>query len=234
MNKIKIYVASSWRNERQAEVVAALRAAGHDVYDFKNPAPGNHGFGWKQVLIDPPPWTARQTIEVLNHPVAEKGFEFDRNAMRWADAIVMLQPCGRSAALELGWGAGAGKPTAVLMADYQEPELMLKFADFLTDDLSSIVEWVGSIDQGPPHTAEDERVAIVEFLRVSAEKLGPEISDDEKHGFSQLLETISRGDHLLYLDSLSREQSSDHPPADQIPVWRLDENGNGANGHGAK
>lgn len=33
----KIYVASSWRNPYQPEVVAALRKAGHQVYDFRNP-----------------------------------------------------------------------------------------------------------------------------------------------------------------------------------------------------
>ena len=34
---MKIYVASSWRNERQPDVVQALRNAGHDVYDFRHP-----------------------------------------------------------------------------------------------------------------------------------------------------------------------------------------------------
>lgn len=33
----KIYLASSWRNQYQAEVLAALRASGAEVYDFKNP-----------------------------------------------------------------------------------------------------------------------------------------------------------------------------------------------------
>lgn len=37
----KIYVASSWRNSHQPAVVQALRADGHDVYDFRNPAPGD-------------------------------------------------------------------------------------------------------------------------------------------------------------------------------------------------
>lgn len=48
---MKIYLASSWRNQYQAEVLASLRGAGFEVYDFKNPAPGNVGFSWKQ--IDP-------------------------------------------------------------------------------------------------------------------------------------------------------------------------------------
>lgn len=45
-----VYVASSWRNSMQPGVCAALRAAGIDFYDFRNP-PNGAGFGWEQ--IDP-------------------------------------------------------------------------------------------------------------------------------------------------------------------------------------
>lgn len=43
---MNIYVASSWRNLLQPGIVVALRRCGHDVYDFRNPAPGNKGFAW--------------------------------------------------------------------------------------------------------------------------------------------------------------------------------------------
>ena len=36
-----IYVASSWRNTYYPEVVQALRDAGHEVYDFRNPPTDN-------------------------------------------------------------------------------------------------------------------------------------------------------------------------------------------------
>ena len=42
--KKNIYVASSWRNEYYPEVVAKLREAGHDVFDFRNPPSGDPGF----------------------------------------------------------------------------------------------------------------------------------------------------------------------------------------------
>ena len=48
---MKLYVASSWKNTLQPSVVAALREAGHVVYDFRNPAPGDRWFGWKQVVV---------------------------------------------------------------------------------------------------------------------------------------------------------------------------------------
>lgn len=35
----RIYVASSWRNPTQPDVVATLRAAGHEVHNLRNPAP---------------------------------------------------------------------------------------------------------------------------------------------------------------------------------------------------
>ena len=123
---MKIYVASSWRNERQPVVVESLRAAGHEVYDFRHPSEGDNGFSWRQITPTPRPWPPSLTIEVLNHPVAIAGFGKDHAAMEWADAFVMVLPCGKSAHLELGWACGAGKPSFILMENDDEPELMYR------------------------------------------------------------------------------------------------------------
>jgi hypothetical protein len=125
---MKIYLASSWRNTYQAQVLLALREAGHEVYDFKNPAPGNTGFGWRQTL-DRPIANALDLLQALGHPRAQEGFDFDFNAMKWADACVLLLPCGNSAHLEAGWFSGQGKPVAVLCPELREPELMYKCFD---------------------------------------------------------------------------------------------------------
>ncbi len=45
----KIYVASSWRNTYYPEVVARLKEAGHEVYDFRNPTHGGNGFRWTDI-----------------------------------------------------------------------------------------------------------------------------------------------------------------------------------------
>ena len=47
----RIYVASSWRNKYQPEVVAALRKAGHGVYDFHTPKDTPGGFHWADVCV---------------------------------------------------------------------------------------------------------------------------------------------------------------------------------------
>lgn len=99
--KRRIYLASSWRNQRQPAILWILRGAGHDVYDFRNPIPGDNGFSWRQIDPDWQRWSAQQQIDALDHPVARHGLGLDFGAMQWADTFVMLQPCGRSAALEL-------------------------------------------------------------------------------------------------------------------------------------
>lgn len=98
---MKIYVASSWRNQNQPTVVAALREAGHEVYDFRNPAEGNDGFHWSEIDKFWTGWTSEEYREGLKHPLAEAGFECDMDAMEWADVFVGVQPFGRSASLEM-------------------------------------------------------------------------------------------------------------------------------------
>jgi hypothetical protein len=132
----RIYVASSWRNTRQIEVVEALRAVGHEVYDFRNQA---RVFNWSDIYPNCESWFGAQYVEALRHPAAIQGLASDFEAMHWADTFVMVQPCGRSSSLELGWAIGAGKRTFVLLANKQKPELMLGLAQHLCLTLDELV-----------------------------------------------------------------------------------------------
>lgn len=134
---MKLYVASSWRNEHQPGVVEVLRLARHEVYDFRRPDPAdpeNHGFAWRDVdpewtprslngLVDVPRWR-----RMLAHPLAYRGFMLDLRALEWCDACVYVLPCGRSASWELGHAMGRGKPGIVLALEPVEPELMFSGA----------------------------------------------------------------------------------------------------------
>lgn len=126
MKALKIYVASSWRNAEHPAVVAALRAEGHEVYDFRNPAPGNTGFKWAAIDPDWLNWTPEQFIlRALPHPISQDGFAHDKGALDWCDTCVLVLPCGRSAHLEAGYAAGQGKRVIFLLRpDGFEPELM--------------------------------------------------------------------------------------------------------------
>ena len=135
----KVYVASSWRNPYQPEVVARLREAGHEVYDFRNPEENPGGFHWADIDENWLEWTAREYIDHLDHPIAEKGFTADFRAMEWADACVLVLPCGRSAHTEAGWFAGKGIKTVVYIPEKQEPELMYKLFDAVVDSVDGLL-----------------------------------------------------------------------------------------------
>ena len=138
--KRKVYVASSWRNFVQPSVVAAIRKMGHEVYDFKKPSEGDDGFHWSEIDGGWKTWTGKKYIEALNHPIAEACFRENLNAMKWADTFVLVRPCGRSAHLEAGWAAGAGKATIMMLGQDFEPELMAKLCDHICTDLGQVLE----------------------------------------------------------------------------------------------
>ena len=112
----RIYVASSWRNPYFPEVVTRLREAGHEVYDFRNPPHGGAGFHWTDVDPDAPNWTYAQYAEGLHHPLAERQFQADIDALTWADTCVAYLP------------------------EMVEPELMYKLFDGVAGSLEELVE----------------------------------------------------------------------------------------------
>lgn len=138
----RIYVASSWRNKYFPEVVAALRAEGHEVYDFRNPPHGGNGFRWTDIDENAFDWTFDEYAEGLHHPKAERQFQADLEALEWADTCVLLLPSGRSAHTEAGWMAGAGRRVVVYFPEKQEPELMYKLFDAVVGDLPSLLKAV--------------------------------------------------------------------------------------------
>lgn len=144
----RIYVASSWRNRYQPTVVRDLRAAGHAVYDFRNPAPGNEGFRWSDIDPTWEEWGPMAFRSALSHPIAEQGFAHDFDAMRWADTGILLLPSGRSAHLEAGYFTGAGKPLYILLGHLwgrggEEAELMYRMATGICIDMDELLAAVG-------------------------------------------------------------------------------------------
>jgi len=147
---MKIYVASSWRCKYQPEAVQKLRALGHEVYDFRGPGTGwgetgsDGGFHWSEVDPEWQSWPAniRRYLDGLDHPRAIEGFNRDMDALRKADACILVNPCGQSAHAELGWASGAGKLTAAYCPEIREPDLMLKMAGHITNQWRSIELWL--------------------------------------------------------------------------------------------
>lgn len=131
---MKVYVASSWRNDYQQEVVKSLRGVGHEVYDFKD----SKGFRWSEVDPNWESWDPRTYLEGLIHPTAIRGFTRDMTALNWSEALVFVMPCGLSAGLEAGWAKGSGRLTIGYIPALREPDLMVKMLDLITTDLEAV------------------------------------------------------------------------------------------------
>ena len=136
----RIYVASSWRNPYYEQVVKRLREEGHEVYDFRNLPHGGNGFHWTDVDENAPDWTFEDYAEGLSHPLAERQFKADLDALEWADACVLVLPCGRSAHTEAGWMAGRGKKVVVYIPKMEDPELMYKLFDKVAGTLDEVIK----------------------------------------------------------------------------------------------
>lgn len=108
----------------QPTVVTVLREHGYEVYDFKNPTVGNHGFKWVDTGIHNGPIHIDALQRALQSRPAQEGFKQDHAAMKWADICLLVLPAGRSAHMEVGWFMGQGKPVVIYAAEPIEPELM--------------------------------------------------------------------------------------------------------------
>ncbi len=138
MSTHHIYLASSWRNEYQPNMVSLLRDAGHQVYDFRNP-PDRAGFGWERLNANWESWTVKEYIEALEDPIAEAGFRSDMDNLSAADLTILLLPSGRSAHTEAAWHRGYGAPVIVHIPEPVEPELMYKMFNAITSDTESLL-----------------------------------------------------------------------------------------------
>ena len=133
---MKVYVASSWHNEVYPEVVAALRQAGHDVYDFRRQGGSDS---------NPTEMASEKLLDFLDLPKISSIFKNDMDALIASDAVVCVLPCGRSAHLELGYGIGAGKRTVLLWHDGDAPDIMHKAVDAI---VFNVAEIPGALDGG--------------------------------------------------------------------------------------
>lgn len=150
---MKVYVASSWRTPSHPEVVAALRAAGHEVYDYRD-----EGFKWHEVGMDGVDVSYERLQAVLEHDKCFSKFRQDQEALDWAEALVLVLPSGRSAHTEFGYMCGHDKLTVVIWSP-SEPELLHMMADRIVETIDEAVEYLHEglpsdpdrVDVHPPH-----------------------------------------------------------------------------------
>jgi hypothetical protein len=187
---MRIYAASSWRNTHQPQVVQALRDAGHEVYDFRNPRPGDNGFRWVDIDPNHQHWTPAAFCEALQHPIAEASFQSDWGGMEWADVGVLILPCGRSAHLEAGYFVGAAKYLFILIPPgvQIEPELMYLMSDRICLSLDELIARLAILNPSLTPQAAPAKIAEASCVCGHAEDDHYTVSPRECHhgeGFSK-------------------------------------------------
>ena len=108
---MKVYIVGSLENPIIPAVTKALEAAGFDVFSDWFAAGSQADIAWAAYEKA----RGRSYREALMSPAAQNVFRFDLRNLLMADAVVQVMPSGKSASWELGFAAGRGMPTFLLM-----------------------------------------------------------------------------------------------------------------------
>ena len=93
-------------------IANALRSDGHRVFDFTDPELRDDGLD--KFCFNASSWSGKPLseidwIEFLHYDATKRAFASDKAGVDWADVVLMILPCGRSAHMEAGYAIGRGK-----------------------------------------------------------------------------------------------------------------------------
>lgn len=130
---MKVYIATSWRMESTAVILAQrLRQEGFEVDCFCEKRAGRYVFHWSEFVDKEEDLKNYDAKSFINDPRVQYAFNEDKKWLDWADVCVLLLPSGRSAHLEAGYAKGQGKKLYVLGGFIKgEFDVMYNFADGL-------------------------------------------------------------------------------------------------------
>lgn len=148
---MKIYIASSWRNQHAVEMLTSrLRERGHEVLSFIE---NNYGEGHgAEKPIDFEEWI--YTVDANN------SFEYDTKAATTSDLIIYISPSGTDAWAEIGaaWGVGItifglwakGEPAGLMrkmVGWFEHFNQLLVAVDDLSKRRSKGKGYIGQVEQ---------------------------------------------------------------------------------------
>lgn len=115
---MKIYIASSWRNQIAVELMTGLiRKLGHEVISWIE---YSYNEGYRKLESPPPFETWLQTQD------ADQAFEFCTRAATTSDLVIYLSCAGKEAATEVGMAWAKNIPILGLHAQGEDFGLMRK------------------------------------------------------------------------------------------------------------
>lgn len=117
---MKFLIASPWENKDAVRSLeSALTLRGHVAWSF--PDDGANLATGKSVMEEFKQF-GHSMVEWENDPLIERIFAFEMQALRDSDAVILLEPAGRSSLVEAGIAYGVGK-RVVLVGLVEHPEV---------------------------------------------------------------------------------------------------------------
>jgi len=134
----KAYVVGSLANPEIPKIAQHLRRElGWEVFDDWHAAHPEADSQWRAYEVA----RGRSYEEALRAPAGQNVYNFDLGHLNTSTHGLLALPAGRSGHLELGYLAGRGASTAILLdADYDRWDVMYAFADIVTKDIEEIIE----------------------------------------------------------------------------------------------
>lgn len=131
---MKIYIASSWKNQHGVEMLTSLlRAKGHEVISWvENNYGENHNHVTKKFSFE----------EWVNGDEAVSSFVFDTDGATKSDLVIYYAPSGKDACAELGAAWASNVPIIGLYAKGEDLGLMRKMVTKWYGRYTEIIEAV--------------------------------------------------------------------------------------------
>lgn len=140
---MKIYIASSWKNQHAVEMLTAmLRDRGHTVLSFVE---NNHGenpnASENEIAHEKPvPFD-----EWCMSPDGLRSFEYDTNGAMYSDLVIYISPSGKDAAAEVGMAFGRKLVILGLYAKGEDFGLMRRMMDAWFHHYTDLLEAVDQL-----------------------------------------------------------------------------------------
>lgn len=144
---MKIYIASSWKNEDFVSHLAFfLRERKHEVDAFVDSSKGRYVFHWSEMLDSPDKSKSElDAITFLQDERSQKAFKEDKKWLDWCECVVLVLPAGRSSHLEAGYIKGQRKKLIIFAPSgfpKGEFDVMYGFADLMTEKTGDIYKYL--------------------------------------------------------------------------------------------
>jgi hypothetical protein len=123
---MKFFIASPWRNKDAVRsLTGALALRGHAAYSFLDSG-ANLATG--RSVIEEVKQFGRSIADWEDDPLIGRIFESEMQALRESDAVILLEPAGRSSLTEAGIAYGMGKKV-VLVGLVDHPEVVYRICE---------------------------------------------------------------------------------------------------------